>query len=277
MNRFQPMDLETFKETVFSHLEQHGYKKKSNFFGSEQEYYDVYDWILSRDTMIENGINEIEFDFENHDFGIQHDDAYNFTELMGFQMLDSMPFIGMYAGGDWEHPVFFIVYYDGENFRGYIPKMGNTYNPVTKAAFGNNDQEDEKYLKAHFPEIEVSYGEFYLDGDYFNFDNEVWNPEHVKQDLRLNFYPADTVQSTPEPTYKQNMTVQEMEVFDELIEWAEELRQETADAVSFWNDYAPDPEADHPSNHLFHKWNTRTDFDDVLENAKRIIDSKKVS
>lgn len=48
------------------------------------------------------------------------------------------------SGGDWELPVYMIVYWDGKSLRGYIPKDGNVWNTVTNKAYGN-DQEDEEY------------------------------------------------------------------------------------------------------------------------------------
>jgi hypothetical protein len=50
-------------------------------------------------------------------------------------------------GGDGEFPVNFIVYVDQNNKNNlYIPTDGNTFNKKTKAAYGNdNNDDDHKY------------------------------------------------------------------------------------------------------------------------------------
>lgn len=49
------------------------------------------------------------------------------------------PYLLCYAGGDWECPVCFFVYFDGKHFRGYIPLKGNAINTKTKSAFDGGD------------------------------------------------------------------------------------------------------------------------------------------
>lgn len=46
------------------------------------------------------------------------------------------------AGGDWESPVNFIIYWDGKKLRGYVPTNGNPYNTSAMRAYGNNGEED---------------------------------------------------------------------------------------------------------------------------------------
>jgi len=46
------------------------------------------------------------------------------------------------AGGDWESPVNFIIYWDGKKLRGYVPTDGNLYNTSAMRAYGNNGEED---------------------------------------------------------------------------------------------------------------------------------------
>ena len=45
--------------------------------------------------------------------------------------------IAFMAGGDWEVPVFGVVYFDGDNFNCYIPENGNCYNKKTNVAWGS--------------------------------------------------------------------------------------------------------------------------------------------
>jgi hypothetical protein len=49
------------------------------------------------------------------------------------------PYLLCDAGGDWECPVCFFVYFDGKHFRGYIPLKGNAINTKTKSAFDGGD------------------------------------------------------------------------------------------------------------------------------------------
>lgn len=59
-----------------------------------------------------------------------------------------VPYLVCYAGGDWECPVCFIVYYDGNKIRAYIPLKGNAINRNTHQAFGNSceEEDDIKFL-----------------------------------------------------------------------------------------------------------------------------------
>ena len=41
------------------------------------------------------------------------------------------------AHGDWEIPVYFMVYYDGKRIRVYVPTVGNTWRQDLKQALGN--------------------------------------------------------------------------------------------------------------------------------------------
>lgn len=60
-----------------------------------------------------------------------------------FETLDNgLTCIKAWAGGDWEEPVSFVIYYDGERPRGYVPKFGNVINNITKTAFGSESDSD---------------------------------------------------------------------------------------------------------------------------------------
>lgn len=76
---------------------------------------------------VEKDIAKYQFDLENLDcLGIR-------TTKSG---VDFLVFDG---GGDWEYPLYFFVYYDGKDLRGYVPTRGNAVNTLTKAAFGNGE------------------------------------------------------------------------------------------------------------------------------------------
>ncbi len=93
---------------------------------------------------------KVGFDWENwtgfrsRDFGPK--------SILGSQTLDSgLTFWGFCAGGDWEFPVFFIVYWDGKKLRGYIPTEGNPWNTTTKEAYGNDGVADNKNACKRWP------------------------------------------------------------------------------------------------------------------------------
>lgn len=92
---------------------------------------------------------KVRFDFEN--FAASAADGGP-PALMGPVMLGhGLVFWGMCSGGDWETPVFWIVYFDGRKLRAYIPTDGNCWNTATHAAYGNDDEADLAELKRRFP------------------------------------------------------------------------------------------------------------------------------
>jgi len=99
---------------------------------------------------IEKDLSKVEFDFENCDL-----DGSEFGgEWCGYHTLDNgLTFLGVKAGGDWELPIFFVVYWDGKNLRAYIPEEGNPWNTTTKQAFGNDADADYENVKKRWPEI----------------------------------------------------------------------------------------------------------------------------
>lgn len=96
-------------------------------------------------------LGKVDFDTEN--FECIPDkvggDVYGY-KYGGFQTLENgLTFLGCAAGGDWQDPVFFIFYYDGKRFRGYIPKDGNSWDPKTKAAYEDSNfvHDDAKIIE----------------------------------------------------------------------------------------------------------------------------------
>jgi hypothetical protein len=93
---------------------------------------------LTENKKIESDLGKVVFDFENYEFDTSYGD------LCGFHTLDNgFTFLGGFGGGDWEFPVFFIVYWDGKALRGYIPVCGNTYNLDLNTAFGSEEESDK--------------------------------------------------------------------------------------------------------------------------------------
>jgi hypothetical protein len=79
--------------------------------------------------------------FDDENTTCDQDGFMGDAKLCGFHTLDNgLTFLGVLEGGDWEYPVFFIIYYDGKELRGYIPEDGNMYNKVFKTAFGSEGE-----------------------------------------------------------------------------------------------------------------------------------------
>jgi hypothetical protein len=83
---------------------------------------------------------------DNH----QHSPPYGFHTLP-----NGLTFFGFAAGGDWESPVYTIIYFDGWKLRAYVPKDGNPWNTSTNEAYGNDDESDRKDLQKRYPNQEV--------------------------------------------------------------------------------------------------------------------------
>ena len=75
-------------------------------------------------------------------------DSENVDAYGGIKMSKKgFPYIQCAAGGDWESPVCFFVYFDGNKFRGYVPLKGNAINRTNNTAFqGNGDDEEAKFI-----------------------------------------------------------------------------------------------------------------------------------
>lgn len=75
-------------------------------------------------------------------------DSENVDAYGGIKMSKKgFPYIQCDAGGDWECPVCFFVYFDGSYFRGYIPLKGNAINRNNNTAFqGSGDEEEAKFI-----------------------------------------------------------------------------------------------------------------------------------
>ena len=121
------------------------------------------DFVLNYDTRIgyafltpqvEKDLKKVEFDCEN--ISANPSDTYGDVEprkgeaenYVGLHTLSNgLSYLGITAGGDWEVPIFFMLYWDGENLRGYVPKAGNTWNTKNNMAFGNVEEQDEAFFK----------------------------------------------------------------------------------------------------------------------------------
>ncbi len=106
---------------------------------------------------VTEGLGLVSFDLENFECSGDDFDQKQWGGLIGPRMFGKIPGIGCYGGGDWEYPLFFIIYLDldGKTLRSYVPKDGNIWNYDTKSAFGNDENGDrefiEKWARANLP------------------------------------------------------------------------------------------------------------------------------
>jgi hypothetical protein len=102
---------------------------------------------------VRQDLEKICFDFENCEH--EGDEAAP-DGFMGIQVLpNGMPFCGLFAGGDWESPVHFILYCDAKGLRAYIPEAGNTFNPESRTAYGSEDERDCEEFEGEPPPMDV--------------------------------------------------------------------------------------------------------------------------
>lgn len=94
---------------------------------------------------IKQDLSKIEFDIENFCIFYDKNDPDKdcmkdiVPKLTGYHVYpNGLTAWGMGAGGDWEVPIFLIIYWDGTDLRGYIPKDGNLWNTDNKKAYGNS-------------------------------------------------------------------------------------------------------------------------------------------
>jgi len=82
-------------------------------------------------------LKKVNFDEENLEW--EDGEGYSGTEgITGFHTLpNGLTYLGVCAGGDWEASLFYIVYFDGQELRGYIPTDGNHWNTDTHTAYGS--------------------------------------------------------------------------------------------------------------------------------------------
>lgn len=136
----------------------------------------VEEELFNRGTKLSKDLEKVKFDFENCGWVNGEYPMYHY--LMGYNKIGNIEFCGCAAGGDWEYPVFFIVYLDqdGKTLRGFIPKEGNAWNYNTNKALGNDSQADLEFLtKAlklpHIDDFEDEFDAFDAFLDNFDYND----------------------------------------------------------------------------------------------------------
>lgn len=85
---------------------------------------------------------DIDVDHENialdwSDWDTHYSGTAEPAKYLGVHTINGFTFCGVETGGDWEYPIFVILYWDGSDIHAYIPKRGNTVNMDTMTAFGS--------------------------------------------------------------------------------------------------------------------------------------------
>lgn len=107
--------------------------------------------IVSLTKKIEKDLSKVEFDSENI-LSKELSWTNPAVNLHGICTYGGLTFLGLSAGGDWEYPVFFIIYWAGKELRAYIPTKGNPWNRKNKKAYGNYDGDDDEEIEFDNPE-----------------------------------------------------------------------------------------------------------------------------
>jgi hypothetical protein len=144
---------------------------------------------------------DVEFDFENTE-------TYG-EEGLGFQSIGDFNYFGVSAGGDWEDPIYFIVYFDeNKEVRAYIPEDGNVYNKKLKSAFGNNGERETmdysvpfgtppKKIRVEYNDIDAANEQYGLnlddDSDYFSaYEHDIkFDFNKIKEEISNKIQPAE--------------------------------------------------------------------------------------
>ena len=88
--------------------------------------------IIRRMYMDKKSENWIKKDFKGIHFNWE-----NYDIVGDVRTTKGIPYQLFNAHGDWEIPVYFMVYYDGKRIRVYVPTVGNTWRQDLKQALGN--------------------------------------------------------------------------------------------------------------------------------------------
>lgn len=145
------------------------------------------DTVLS--TLTRQIIKDINIKFSNENCGYEKDGLRFEEEIIGYNTLrNGLTYLGCWSAGDWESPVFYIIYFNGKKLRAYVPKNGNTWNTLTREAYGNNAVKDIKNINERWPE----YLEDYDDPDDFEASNAPdWDEKEIIKELEEKFQPIE--------------------------------------------------------------------------------------
>ncbi len=119
---------EEFEAALLKKKENHK-KALKELYGSDDES-NKFSWIfnlgLELDWKWVKDVSKVRFDFEN----------WEVIQEVKTTPKKGIPYLECFAGGDWQYPVYFFLYWDGKDIRGYVPTKGNTFNAALACAFG---------------------------------------------------------------------------------------------------------------------------------------------
>lgn len=146
----------------------------------------VEEQIFERVGILGKDLEKVNFDFENCSCEVE--DFSEYKDILGYRKIGDFEFCGCYAGGDWEYPVFFLIYLDqdGKTLRGFIPREGNSWNYNTKFALGNDEEQDLAFLRSQ-PFYERNGLDLDDDEDLTEYGSELVNIQLIKETIASRF------------------------------------------------------------------------------------------
>ncbi len=125
-----------FEDKMRSIWERHGEERRFSLDSFVHTFCNNYNTDKPKElSSLIDDISKIEYNCEN------------IGSVGKVETKNGITYLKCFAGGDWECPILFFIYFDGNKFRGYIPTYGNAFNRKTKRAFGNDDGSDIEFLK----------------------------------------------------------------------------------------------------------------------------------
>lgn len=70
--------------------------------------------------------------------------------VLGITESSGVYYIACQIGGDWQVPAFIFIYWDGNDYRIYVPITGNCINTLNNSAFGEDESVDSQYFQREF-------------------------------------------------------------------------------------------------------------------------------
>lgn len=114
--------------------------------------FEAFPWNLGEQTgtkAISKDLSKVDFDFENYT-SFEYPENYSNYPAGYMELKPDFHTFFVNAGGDWEFPICFVLYWGDKKMRAYIPKDGNAWNKKEKCAYGSeanpikSDEEIEK-------------------------------------------------------------------------------------------------------------------------------------
>ena len=151
--------------------------------------------VFEMGETIDKDLSKINFSMENWVMGnadpsyedYPRDNSGYCNYPCGYEVLpNGMPVLFFNAGGDWECPICFCIYWDGKKLRAYIPDEGNLYHRKEKCAFGSEDEPEELQYDEYGEEVVEPQGD----------------PDKIRQDVTRRIQIKGNVYIPPAETKK---------------------------------------------------------------------------